>query len=351
MNAEAAAADVTPVGIAQWVADITEAEWDTAVATIREVGERGGDVALACHRDPDGDALGSLLATHLFLRQCGLETVASWGNEPFAVPPQYTFLPGLRTLVPPREFPQTPELMISFDAGGYERLGLLADAARNAGTLIVVDHHESNERFGDVNLVAPHAAATVVLVDELIRRLGGRPDREIAACLYTGLVTDTGRFQYRNTDRAAMELGSRLIGEGIEHAEMTRQMFETHSFGYLKVLSRVLERAAFDPEASLVHSWLEQSDLDRNGVALEETEGIIDVLRTAEAAEVTLLMKELPDGTWRTSLRSKGRVDVGALATELGGGGHDFSAGFTGTGTRDEIVATVAALLTEGQWA
>ncbi|MGH3442480.1 MAG: DHH family phosphoesterase, partial [Nitriliruptorales bacterium] len=285
----------------------------------------------------------------VFLRQCGLRTVASWGSEPFAVPPQYTFLRGLRTLVPPREFPEAPELMISFDAGGYDRLGLLADAARNAETLIVVDHHSSNERFGDVNLVAPGAAATVVLVDELIRRLGGRPDREIAASLYTGLVTDTGRFQYRNTDRAAMELGSRLIGEGIEHAEMSRQMFETHSFGYLKLLSRVLDRAAFDPEASLVHSWLEQSDLDRYGVAIEETEGVIDVLRTTETAEVTMLLKELPEGAWRTSLRSKGRVDVGALATELGGGGHDFSAGFTAHGSREEAVDAVVSLLVEEQ--
>lgn len=324
-----------------WAADIDEATWKAAVDAIRRVGEAGETIALACHADPDGDALGSLLALHLFLRQRGYRTVASWGSEPFAVPPQYTFLRGLNTLVPPREFPTDPPLLITFDAGTVDRLGLLAASAQLAETVIVIDHHPSNEGFGTINLVAPHAAATVVLVDELVRRLGGRPDRDIAACLYTGLVTDTGRFQYRNVDRSTMELGSRLIAEGIEHAEISRQMFDTHSFGYLKVLARALDRATFIPEASLVYSWVEQEDLERYGVALEETEGTIDVLRSADAAEVTLILKELPDGTWRVSLRSKGRTDVGALAKELGGGGHPFSAGLTWKDGRDAAVAAV----------
>ncbi len=324
-----------------WTEEIAEDQWQAATEAIQRVAQDGGAIALACHEDPDGDALGSLLAVQIFLRRMDVDTSASWGTEPFTVPPQYTFLPGLQTLVPPHRFPEAPELLISFDAGSRERLGTLASAADAAGTLIVVDHHESNEGFGDINLVAPRAAATVVLVDELLRRLGGMPDREIATCLYTGLVTDTGRFQYRNTDRSAMELGSRLIGEGIEHAEMSRQMFETHSFGYLKVLARVLDRAEFVPEASLVHSWVAQSDLERFGVSFAETEGLIDVLRTADAAELTMICKENPDGRWRVSMRSKGRTDVAALASELGGGGHTYSAGFTGGPHRDEIVRAV----------
>ncbi|MBW3562344.1 MAG: bifunctional oligoribonuclease/PAP phosphatase NrnA [Actinobacteria bacterium] len=328
-----------------WTTDIREEDWQAATDEILRVADAGGTVALTCHVDPDGDALGSLLAVQLFLRKRDVDTVASWGSEPFSIPPQYTFLPGLQELVPPSDFPQAPEVLISFDAGNRRRLGTLADVASNAGTLINVDHHASNDRFGDVNLVAPNAAATVVLVDELLRRLGGVPDREIATCLYTGLVTDTGRFQYRNTDRSAMELGSRLIGEGIEHAEMSRQMFETHSFGYLKVLARVLERAAFVPEASLVYSWVEQDDLDRFGISFAETEGLIDVLRTADAAEVTMIAKEQADGDWRVSMRSKGRTDVAALSTELGGGGHTYSAGFTGGRDLEAVVEDVVTML------
>lgn len=336
---------MSPFDPPAWTTEVPEDEWQAATDTIQRVARDGGTVALACHEDPDGDALGSLLAVQLFLRRTDVETVASWGTEPFTVPPQYTFLPGLQTLVPPDRFPDAPELMISFDAGSRQRLGTLSRAAGAAGTLIVVDHHASNEGFGDINLIAPRAAATVVLVDELLRRLGGMPDREIATCLYTGLVTDTGRFQYRNTDRSAMELGSRLIGEGIEHAEMSRQMFETHSFGYLKVLARVLDRAEFIPEASLIHSWVEQDDLDRFGVSFAETEGLIDVLRTADAAEVTMICKEDPVGRWRVSLRSKGRTDVAALSSELGGGGHAYSAGFTGGDDRRRIVRDVVSQL------
>jgi bifunctional oligoribonuclease and PAP phosphatase NrnA len=344
-----AAAPVGPVGrMPAWAGDVPDEDWDSAIAEISRCCRDGETIALTCHEDPDGDALGSLLAANLYLRRAGCETVASWGTEPFAVPPQYTFLPGLDTLVPPRDFPEEPALLIAFDAASRARLGKLAHVTDAARTVIVVDHHGSSERFGDINIVAPRAAATAVLVDELIRRSGGRPDRDIASCLYTGLVTDTGRFQSRTTDAAAMELGGRLIAEGIEHEQMSRQMFDTHSFGYLKVLARVLDRAAFVPEAAMVWSWLEQADLDRSGVVLEETEGIIDVLRSAEVADVTMILKELEDGSWRVSMRSKGRTDVGALAGDLGGGGHVHSAGFTAHGDREDVVRAVVGHLSHG---
>lgn len=329
-----------------WADDIADDDWRQAITRIARAC-RGEDVVLAltCHEDPDGDALGSLLAANLYLRRAGCETVASWGSEPFSVPPQYTFLPGLATLSHPRDFPDRPEVLVCFDAATRGRLGKLAHVVDGAGTVIVIDHHGSNERFGDINLVAENAPSTTVLVDELIRRTGGRPDREIASCLYTGLVTDTARFQSRTTDAATMELGGRLLAEGIEHEEMTRQMFDTHSFGYLKVLARLLERATFVPQAGMVYAWIEQADLDRFGVALEETEGLIDILRTAEVADVAMVMKELADGSWRVSLRSKGRTDVGTLASDLGGGGHGHSAGFTGRAEREEVVAEVTGRL------
>lgn len=328
-----------------WANDIPADVWRAATDAVRVTCRSGSTIALTCHADPDGDALGSVLALHLFLRQAGCRTVPSWGSDPFSVPPQYTFLPGLADLVPPREFPEAPELLVCCDTASRDRLGTLAPVVDRAGTVIVIDHHESGEDFGDIRLIAPRAAATVVLVDDLIHRLGGRPDRGIASCLYAGLVTDTGRFQSRTTDAAAMEMGGRLLAEGIEHEEMSRQMFDTHSFGYLKVLARVLDRATFVPEASLVHSWVEQADLDRLGVALEETEGIIDVLRTAEAAEMTMMVKEGPDGEWRVSLRSKGRTNVGELASALGGGGHAASAGFSHPGPRQDIVDRVVGRL------
>lgn len=324
-----------------WIAEIPETAWEEAVATLRRVGDGRGRIVLACHADPDGDALGSMLALHLCLRRRGYRTVASWGSQPFQVPPQYTFLPGLGTLSPPRDVPSHPELLVTVDAASTERLGLLEPLVGTAGTVLVIDHHASNPGFGDVNLVASKAAATAMLVEELIGRLGEPVDKAIATCLYVALVTDTGRFQHPSTDPAAMQLGGRLLGHGIAHEELNRQMFETHSFGYLKLLGRVLDRAEFLPEASLVWSLVSGSDLDDFGVALEETEGVIDLLRTAESAEVAMILKQTGEGGWRVSLRSKGEIDVGALATELGGGGHPYSAGFATGGDPDEIVAGV----------
>ncbi len=333
------AVDVPPDS--SWIDDIPEDDWTDAIDTIGRVVRDGGRVLLLAHAEPDGDALGSLLALHLAMRSQGVASIASWGSEPFQVPPQYTFLPGLASLTPPEDVPDHVDLVITLDAATAERLGVLRDRFDAADATLVIDHHASNTRFGDKNLISARAAATAVMVEELIHRLGGHVDRDIASCLYVGLVTDTGRFQYANTDRSAMELGSRLIGSGIKHDAMNRQMFETHSFGYLKVIARVLERAAFLPEASLVYSWVTQADLERYGVALEETEGLIDILRTVDSAEVVMMIKEAPGGGWRVSLRSKSRIDVGRLASELQGGGHAFSAGFSSDKPLEEVVRSV----------
>ncbi len=330
---------------AAWLDDVGAHEWDAAVALIRACGEAGRTIVLACHVDPDGDALGSLLALHLFLRGEGYDTVATWGSEPFQVPPQYTFLPGLQTLTPPHEAPTAPGLFITLDAASLDRLGSVQPLVAGDHATLVVDHHASNTRFGTHHLVAPTAAATAVLTEELIHRLGGTVDPDLAACLYVGLVTDTGRFQYANTDRSVMELGSRLLDRGIDHDAMSRQMFDTHSFGYLKVVARVMERATFLPAASLVHSWVAHDDLRGLGVAVEELEDLIDQLRTVDAAEVAMIAKEVVPGEWRVSLRSKGRIDVGRLAQHLGGGGHGFSAGFTHRRPLDSVIAGVVGLL------
>jgi phosphoesterase RecJ-like protein len=158
-------------------------------------------VALACHVSPDGDALGSMLALHLLARSQDVASVASW-PQPFVVAPHYEFLPGLDLATKPADFPSRPDVMVTFDCGSLERLGELAIPAADAasrGRLIVLDHHVTNDNYGAINVVDPDAAATAVVVRRLATRLGWPLTREAAICLYTGLVTDTGRFQYSNT--------------------------------------------------------------------------------------------------------------------------------------------------------
>jgi phosphoesterase RecJ-like protein len=328
---------------------IDDAVWQEAV----DVLSNAETVALACHVDPDGDALGSMLALQRCLESLGIATTASWGtsgdedDDELAVPPQYAFLPGLDRLVTPEHFPATPEVMVAFDTGAAERLGSLRSAADRAATLIVIDHHASGNPFGDVRLVDGSLAATAVLVAELISRLGGTLDRETAICLYTALVTDTGRFQYASTTPRVLRLAARLLALGIDHAAINRQVWNTHSFGYLKLLSQVLDRARIEPQSKLLWTAVTQADLRRYGVAWQETEGLIDVLRSVETAQVAMIAKEHSDGVWKVSLRSRGDVDVGRVARDLGGGGHAFLAGLMADGELTDLVRRVAATVVE----
>ncbi|HVF03882.1 MAG TPA: bifunctional oligoribonuclease/PAP phosphatase NrnA [Frankiaceae bacterium] len=317
--------------------------WDTAVGLLNAADE----VALACHIGPDGDALGSTLALGLGLRALGKRVVASWGSEPFAVPAQLAFLPGLDLLVPPAEFPAAPQVLVTFDTGSVDRLGTLAANAAQAGALVVVDHHVTNTAFGTVNLLDTDAAATVLLVDELLRRLGVPLTADIAACLYTGLTTDTGSFKYQGTTAAVHRVAARLLETGIDHAAIAREVWDTKPFGYVRLLGVLLGRAELDPGRRLVSSWSTQADFAEYGVAMEDIEGAIDVLRTTAEADVAVICKETATGAYAVSMRSTGGTDVGAIAVALGGGGHRYAAGFTSEAdlgaTMDRLRAALAA--------
>ncbi|GAA4849182.1 bifunctional oligoribonuclease/PAP phosphatase NrnA [Kitasatospora terrestris] len=316
-----------------------EPAWQAALAAISGARE----IDLICHICPDGDALGSALAAGLALRELGHEVRVSFGDDPQIVPESLSFLPGQELIVPVSAVPDRPELVLCFDVAAESRLGLLHAKAFAARTLVVFDHHASNPGFGGVRLIDPAAPATAVLVDELLRRLGVPLDQAIATCLYTGVATDTGSFRYAATTPATHELAGRLLATGIRQDLISRQLWETSSFGYLKVLAGALERAAYEPEEAdgqgLVWTWVPYQDLALFGVTVEEIEGLIDVLRRPAEAEVALVLKQDPDGTLRGSCRSKGAVDVAAACAELGGGGHVYAAGFT---SREDVPTTLA---------
>lgn len=299
--------------------------WDAAEAAIGAVD--GGPVVLVCHVDPDGDALGAMLALHLHLRRAGVDSHATIGDDPLTIPQYYAGLPGVDTLARPTDVPDDPALLITLDLDHPERLGTLRPLVERAGRVLVIDHHRGGEGFGDLALIDPDASSTVAIVEGLLRRLGADIDADIAACLYVGLVTDTARFQHPGTDPDTHALAGRLLATGLDHAGLARRIFDTHSFGYLRLVGRVLDRAVIDPERRLVASWFGDDDLERTGTSLQETEPVIDLLRTVDTAELTLLAKHV-GGAWRGSMRSTGDVDVAAVARRLGGGGHAHAAGF-----------------------
>jgi bifunctional oligoribonuclease and PAP phosphatase NrnA len=305
-------------------------------ATVLAAADR---LVLACHVGPDGDALGSMLGLGLAATRAGKQVVASFGT-PFVVPEAYRFL-DIDLLVPPSEVPEAPEVFVSFDAGSADRLGELASVASAAGTVVVIDHHVTNSGFGDVDLVDPGAAATAEIVVRLLDRLGWPLDESIATALLTGLVTDTGRFQYSNTTPGTLEAAARMIEAGARPEVIGRHVYEETPFGYLHAAGAVLSRAQLDVERRFVWSVLTRADLEESGIGPGDTDPLIDAIRTAQESDVALLVKEVDGGRVKGSLRSRGRVDVGAIAVELGGGGHHNASGFTLTGTAEEAVAAV----------
>lgn len=319
-----------------------ESIWDDAVAAL----VKHDEIVLACHLSPDGDALGSMLGLAHILTRLGKRVVPSF-SEPFVVPESLRMLPGLELLVPPDRVPAAPEVMVTLDTGSVDRLGDLAGRAASAGQVLVIDHHASNTGYGTINLVDPNTAATTVLVAELAGRLGVELDADIAACLYTGLVTDTGSFRYAGTTPAVHALAGELLSTGIRHDLIARELFDTHPFGWVSMLGDVLSRTRLESDAvsglGLVWTYTAVEDLTGHGIGFEQAESVIDLIRTAREAEIAAVCKELENGRYSVSLRSKGRVDVGAVCVALGGGGHRFAAGFT---SDSDLTATMQAIRT-----
>lgn len=314
---------------------MTAVELDRAAAAIAAADA----VALACHVAPDGDALGSMLALHHLCRAAGKPSVASW-PAPFVVAPHYTYLPGLELATAPEEFPAAPDVMVTFDCGSVKRLGELGDAARAARELIVLDHHLSNDRYGTINVIDVDAAATAVVVRSLALRLGWPLTRDAAMCLYTGLVTDTGRFQYQSTTPEVFALAEELARFDLPIPSLSRQLFEEHRLAYLKLAGTCLARAELDERDGFVMAWVTAADFAATGVTVDETEGLIDLVRRTKEAEVSAVLKETPEGV-RVSLRSVTEVDVSAVAASFGGGGHRYAAGFTSTGSLEAVKAAL----------
>lgn len=324
-----------------------EVDLDEAVAAL----DAEDEPVLLCHVYPDGDALGSLMAMHLLCRMHGKRSIASW-SEPFVAAPHYDFLPGLELATKPADVPDAAPLVVTFDCASFARLGGLADKARHADRLVVLDHHGDNTRFGGVNVVDPGAAATAVIVRRMAAELGWALTPEVALCLYTGLVTDTGRFQYANTTPEAFQLAAELAGYGLPIGRITRRLYEEHRFAYLQLMGQVIDRAELDREHGFVGAWVTADDFAVHGVDPEEAEGLIDIVRRTTEATVTCVAKETPDGV-RVSLRSLDddgarTVDVGAVARALGGGGHAYAAGYVASVGPAEAVAQVRDAVVRG---
>ncbi|WP_280491864.1 DHH family phosphoesterase [Nocardia asiatica] len=325
------------------------ADLDTAVAAL----DAAHSVTIVCHVQPDADTVGSGLALALVLHRRGIPVQVSFA-EPAELPASMRSLPGVRHLVAPAAVRAEVDLLVAVDCGSAGRLGALADRLPGAATTLVIDHHRSNTRFGSINVIDPVAESTTSLVARLLDAWGVPIDADVAHCLYAGLVTDTGSFRWVRP--GTHELAERLLGTGIDGAEIARTLMDTHPFGWLPMLSRVLGTAQLVPDVrggvGLVYAFVRRDDID--DVRSEEVESVIDIVRTTAEAGVAAVFKQsrvVPD-RWTVSLRSRDSgpcaddgVDVAEVAAALGGGGHRFAAGYTAYGRPDDLVGALLAAL------
>jgi len=302
-------------------------------------------VALACHVNPDADALGSMLglAHHLVAR--GTAVACSFPNDPLVVPRWGEALPGLDLLVEVDAFPEAPEVMVTCDCASFDRLGPLGHAATAARELIWIDHHRSNDGRGTIRLVDPAASSTCELVAGLIEAIGGELTDASAVCLYAGLIADTGRFQYEAATPATLRLAARLREHPFDHARISQVLFEDNRAAYLDVLSVAMARAQLDVDADLVWTYVLWSDLERADIGSGDVDDLIDVLRTAREADAAALIKQQRDGRFKVSVRSRGAHDLSSIAATFGGGGHRLAAGYTSEHGPAETIAQLRAAL------
>jgi phosphoesterase RecJ-like protein len=308
---------------------------------------RGADrFILVTHENPDGDALGSLVAMNEALHRLGKDSLMFMAPDEFPLPYEYRFflLDGLIS-VPPDDVDS--RTVVFLDCGNIDRNP--ADVLKREGTHILnIDHHHDNTHFGTVNHVVPEASCTAEIVWDIMRGLGIEPSVTIAEALYVGLVTDTGRFMYENTGTRAHLMAAELIDAGVDVHEMYRRLYEGVPYGKLELLARALTNVERYDDGRLTITHLTAADYGETGAEENYSEGVVDHLRSVEGTAVAALVRDLlgPEraGKRKVSLRATDeRVDVSAIARTQGGGGHRQAAGFGTDMPWGELVAFLRA--------
>jgi bifunctional oligoribonuclease and PAP phosphatase NrnA len=298
---------------------------------------------LVTHENPDGDALGSILAMKLALDTLGKDSVMYVGGE-MALPPDYEFM-ALEQLR--RDLPEdaAARVILALDSATAPRTRIPPDLLESAPLVVDVDHHHDNTHFGAINLVVPEASSTGEIVRDLLRELDVSLTPEIAQAIYIALDTDTGRFQYANTTQKAHELAAELMEHGVDPQEIFRRIYEAVPFARQKLKGKALDRARLYEDGRMIATYLLRVDFEELGVGEEYAEGVIDELRAVKGVELAMTVREppIPDGlARRVSMRSASDAfDVSAIARQRNGGGHKRAAGFSSDESVEEIIEFV----------
>ena len=304
---------------------------------------------LTAHEGPDGDALGSLLGMHHLLQKLGKDSVMFLAAKEFPLPIEYRFLP-LEEVFHEAPADMADRVIVFLDCGNIDRMPVefLTEGGHRK---LNIDHHHDNTRFGDINLVCPGASCTAEIVYDLAHVLGVRIDAEMAMPLYVGLITDTGKFMYENTNAHTHRVAAELIDAGVNVDDTYRRLYEHVPIEKLRLVARALDGVERHCGDRLVTSYITAEDYAATGAGEEMTEGVIDHLRSIEGTKVAAVVRDLGNrgrAARKVSLRSsEGDVDVSAIARKQGGGGHKRAAGFSTDLELPELVAFLCGEVTE----
>lgn len=291
------------------------------------------DFLIVSHVHPDGDTISSSLAIALILKRLGKSYSLINENH---IPDKFNFLPDINSISLIADNERKFSYIITVDVADFSRAGQINKLLNSEYHLLNIDHHPTNDNFGEINLVLPSAAATVEVIYDLINKMRLSIDQDLATCIYTGLLTDTGGFRYSNTSSKIFRIAAELLEYEINPSKITQAALETISLDHINLLKVALNSIELD-ESGLI-SWivLDLSEFTQE-LDNEDTEGIVNYTRNIAGVEVGILFKKIDNDTIKVSLRSNNVVDVGAIAKSFGGGGHARAAGFTYNGVLEDV--------------
>jgi phosphoesterase RecJ-like protein len=297
--------------------------------------------AITSHIRPDGDGLGSSLGLYWLLRALGKEAEVIT-HDP--VPQSYRKLPGAKDIRVAPSVDGNYDAVFVIECSDVSRPGLV-DLEKQF--VVNIDHHSTSALFGNINWIDATASAVGEMIYNLCKAIGVRVTKEIAECVYTALVTDTGSFHYSNTTERTFKVASELVKAGVKPAKVSQNVFSSYAWSKLELLSQVLATARRDPSGRV--AWVRQTleMQEHAGATEEDADGFVNYPLTVSEVEAVALLKETAPGIYRTSLRSKGDINVARIAEKFGGGGHRNAAGCTLKGDWDEAERTIVDLLIE----
>ncbi len=307
---------------------------------IAEILRREQSFLILTHYRPDGDAIGSQLALVLLLKGLGKQ-VEAWNDD--EVPSKFRFLPEAGLITKPPAEPKSFDVVISIDASNWQRVGTVATKIASKKYFINIDHHVSNDKFGQINWIVPESPASGQIAFDLIKRGGFKLTPEIAQCLFAAISTDTGSFMFGNTTAACLRAAAELVETGIDVGELTRHVYESYPYARLRMLQMALADLHLTDHKRTAYFWVTRDMFANSGAKREDTEGLIDFARAIEGVLIAILFEEMEEpGKIRISLRSKHPdLDVNSIARHFGGGGHREAAGARITGLPKDVEARV----------